>query len=160
MPFPTRPAPARLLLLLLAAGAPASALRAQEAGGGTLEAAVAAAPLGLTVEQAYGDTLRYDYGTTASGLHFHLDVIFRPEEVEWWELWEGGINETDPTRSVRLDEHRLLASWPEENGWFITLYADFQAGQTSFCGTDGERSQCATGTITRRAAPASEGPSE
>jgi hypothetical protein len=145
-----RLAPVHFLLVLLAAGAAIPAGRAQDTGASRLDAAVAAAPLDLTVEQAYGDTLRYDYGTTASGLHFHLDVVFRPDEVEWWELWEGGKQETDPTQSVLLDEHRLLASWPEDNGWFITLYADFRAGQTSFCGTDGERSQCATGTIAPR----------
>ena len=68
---------------------------------------------------------------------------------EWWERWEGGTTETDPTRAVRLDEHRLLASWPEANGWFIVLHADFRAGAASWCGTDGEASTCRTGTITR-----------
>jgi hypothetical protein len=114
-----------------------------------LEAVEPESALGLTVEQAYGDTLRYDFGTAAGGRRLHLDVVFRPGEVEWWELWEGGTTETDPTQGVLLDEHRLLASWPEENGWFIVLYADFRAGEASWCGTDGESSTCRTGTITR-----------
>ena len=93
-----------------------------------MEAAKPDSPLGLTVEQAFGETLRYDYGVLDSGRHFTLDVTFRPGEIHWHELRENGNTETDPTQVVLLDEHRMLASWPEENGWFVVLYADFSSG--------------------------------
>ena len=66
--------------------------------------------------------------------------------------WSGGScgTEVDPTQSIRLDEHRLLASWPEQNGFFITLYADFARGESSFCGSNGTVSECRSGTITHR----------
>ena len=82
-----------------------------------------------------------------------LDVTFRQGEIHWHELWENGNTETDPTQVVLLDEHRMLASWPEENGWFVVLYADFLSGATSFCAANGAgedaSSMCMTGTITR-----------
>ena len=107
--------------------------------------------LGLTVDQAYGQNLRYDYGPLPNGTQFELNVTFRPGEVYWEQLWDGKT-ETDPTKVVRLDDHRILASWPEESGWFIALYADFLLGETSFCSTnnpgDAASSSCRTGTIT------------
>lgn len=79
-------------------------------------------------------------------------MTFRPDEVYWEQLWDGKT-ETDPTQSVLLDTHRMLASRPEENGFFVVLYADFLRGETSFCGTsnpgDADRPTCMTGTITR-----------
>ncbi len=125
---------------------------AGEAPGAAPPAAKSVTPLGLTVEQAFGVTLRYDFGVVEGGKHFHLDVAFRDGEVEWHELWENGKSEIDPIRAVRLDEHRLLASWPEQNGWFIVLYADFATGETSYCGRSGGEkpvSKCMTGTIAR-----------
>lgn len=133
-----------LALLVLAAALPPRAQRP------ALVAVAPPAPLGLTVGAAYGDTLHYDFGPRGDAERFALDVAFRPTEVEWRERWENGTTEVDPTRSVRLDAHRLLASWPEQNGWFVTLYADFAAGAASFCANRGGDSQCRAGTITRR----------
>lgn len=143
----------RLFLLAPLTFTLAAAVPGAHAQGTAIEAAESTAPLGLTVEEAYGDTLRYDFGTRGDGDRFHLDVVFRPDEVEWWELWEGGTTETDPTQSVCLDAHRMMATWPEQNGFTITLFADFEQGVTSFCGSDGTASQCRTGTIARRGGP-------
>lgn len=125
---------------------------AQASGDAAMDAATPEFALGLTIDQAYGESFRYDYGTTPDGTHFKLNVTFRPGEVYWEQLWDG-VTETDPTKTVLLDQHRMLASWPEENGFFVVLYADFLRGETSFCGTnnpsDAASSTCMTGTITR-----------
>lgn len=94
----------------------------------------------------------YDYGVTPDSVHFKLNVTFRPGEVYWEQLWDMKTG-TDPTKSVLLDEHRMLVSFPEESGAYVVLYADFLGGETSFCGIgnpgDPDSSACMTGTITR-----------
>jgi len=139
------------VLCLVLMCAPPQAL-AQPSDGSAMQAATPDTALGLTVEQAYGESFLYDYGVTPDSVHFKLNVTFRPDEVYWEQLWDMKT-ETDPTKSVLLDAHRMLASWPEENGFFVVLYADFLRGETSFCGTnnpsDADSSTCMTGTITR-----------
>ena len=109
-------------------------------------------PLGLTVEEAYGKELFFDYGKFENGPLFKMDVTLKPDEITWHELWEGGRLETDSTESIKLDDHRLLISFTELDGSFIVVYADFMSGETSFCGliAPGETDQtlCFTGTMT------------
>jgi len=140
--------------ILLAFCTLAPAAQAQEGIGTVRDAADAATPLGLTVEEAYGEELFFDYGSFPSGTRFTMDVTVEPDEITWHELWEGGRLETDPTESVKLDEHRLLMSFTELDGSFIVVYADFQNGETSFCGliAPGESGQtlCFTGTMTMK----------
>lgn len=130
----------------------APAAQAQEGIGTVRDAADAATPLGLTVDEAYGQELFFDYGSFPSGTRFTMDVTVKPDEITWHELWEGGRLETDPTESVKLDEHRLLMSFTELDGSYIVVYADFMNGETSFCGffTPGESDAkgCFTGTMT------------
>ncbi|MCC5926562.1 MAG: hypothetical protein JJU41_08370 [Bacteroidetes bacterium] len=90
--------------------------------------------LGLTVEEAYGKELFFDYGSFENGTRFIMDVTIERDQITFRELWEGGNFETDPTKSIRLDEHRLLTSFVEENSSFMVAYFDFKTGETSFCG--------------------------
>jgi hypothetical protein len=138
--------------LLVALCTLSTAAQAQEGIGTVRDAADADAPLGLTVDEAYGQELFFDYGSFPSGTRFTMDVTVNPDEITWHELWEGGRLETDPTESVQLDEHRLLMSFTELDGSYIVVYADFMNGETSFCGffTPGESDSkgCFTGTMT------------
>jgi hypothetical protein len=108
--------------------------------------------LGLTVEQAYGKVLFFDYGSFADGTRFTMDVTIERDQITFRELWEGGNFETDPTKSVQLDEHRLLTSFVEENSSFMVAYFDFMSGETSFCGLgvpiEAGRFGCYTGIMT------------
>jgi hypothetical protein len=108
--------------------------------------------LGLTVEEAYGKELFFDYGAFEDGTIFTMDVTIERDQITFRELWEGGNFETDPTKSIQLDEHRLLTSFVEENSSFMVAYFDFMSGETSFCGLwipieDGQF-VCYTGTMT------------
>ena len=145
---------ARTLALVLVALCIFAPVQAQEGIGTVRDAADAKAPLGLTVDEAYGQELLFDYGTFPSGTRFTMDVTVEPDEITWHELWEGGRLETDPTESVKLDEHRLLMSFTELDGSYIVVYADFMNGETSFCGffTPGESDSkgCFTGTMTMK----------
>jgi hypothetical protein len=35
------------------------------------------------------------------------------------------------TKTIHLDNHRSLVSWLEDDNAYVTMYADFQEGQTS-----------------------------
>ncbi len=144
-----------LLLGVAALGAPRQA-RAQASSGTSLDAAKPDSALGLSLERAFGELLLYDFGALPDGTQFRLEVTFRPGEVHWKQLWDGKA-ETDPTKVVQLDANRMLASWPEENGYFIALYADFLRGETSFCSTNNPgvaaASSCLTGIISRVTSP-------
>lgn len=148
----TMPAPHVCTLIVAVLIALSPAVQAQEGIGTVRDAADAVTPLGLTVEEAYGQELFFDYGAFPNGTRFTMDVTVKPDEITWHELWEGGRLETDPTESVKLDEHRLLMSFTELDGSYIVVYADFMNGETSFCGFftpgEGDSKGCFTGTMT------------
>jgi hypothetical protein len=108
--------------------------------------------LGLTVEEAYGKELFFDYGVFEDGTRFTMHVTIERDQITFRELWEGGNFETDPTKSIQLDEHRLLTSFVEENSSFMVAYFDFMSGETSFCGLwvpiEAGQFGCFTGTMT------------
>ncbi len=143
---------ATLFNLILILSISISTTQAQDSVNTVRVATDSQSPLGLTVEEAYGKELLFDYGKFESGTIFTMDVTVQPDEITWHELWEGGRLETDPTESIKLDNHRLLISFTELDGSFIVVYADFMSGETSFCGliTPGETDQtlCFTGTMT------------
>jgi hypothetical protein len=102
--------------------------------------------LNLTVEDAYGRVLLFDFGDS-----FRMNVTIRPDEISWTELGDGGRTETDTAHSIKLDEHRLMMSWIEESGQFVVMYADFLEGESSFCGLRrpglDKQGTCYTGTM-------------
>ena len=108
-------------------------------------------PLGLTVGEALGEVLLFDYSVPGSGVSYRMHVTLQPDAVSWTELREGVRSETDPAQAVRLDDHRVMMNWFEESGHFVVLYVDLLAGQTTYCallrpGIDDE-GVCYTGTI-------------
>lgn len=137
------------LILILSIGIPIA--QAQDYGTTVRMAAESQTPLGLTVDEAYGKELFFDYGQFANGTIFTMDVTIMPDEITFQELWEGGRLETDPTDSIKLDEHRLFISFTELDGSFIVVYADFMSGETSFCGLIApgvtDETLCFTGTM-------------
>jgi hypothetical protein len=119
---------------------------AQEPVGTVRLAAESPEPLGLTVEDAYGRRLLFDFGNS-----FRMHVTIRRHEISWVELSEEGSSETDSAQSIKLDEHRLMMSWVEESGQFVVMYVDFLEGETTFCGLQrpgiDEQGACYTGTM-------------
>jgi len=119
---------------------------AQEHTGTVRLATESPKPLGLTVEEAYGKRLLFNFGSS-----FRMHVTIRRHEISWVELREGGSSETDPAQSIKLDDHRLMMSWIEESGQFVVMYTDFLEGETTFCGLlrpgIDEQGACYTGTI-------------
>ena len=140
-----------LVLAVAPMGAEPSHLSAQDAPPSPRRAIEAPTPLGLTVEEALGETLLFDYSNPESGLQYRMHVTLRAHEVSWTELRDGGRSETDSAQSVRLDDHRLMMTWLEESGQFVVLYVDLLAGQTTYCGLlrpgVDDRGVCYTGTV-------------
>jgi len=107
--------------------------------------------LDLTVDEAFGRQLLFDYGILEGGVPLRMHVTVQPHEIFWSELREGCLSETEAAQTIQLDEHRAMVSWTEESGAYIVMYADVSKGETSFCGLypvgDTKQSLCYTGTI-------------
>ncbi len=90
--------------------------------------AVTENPLGMKAADGYDKMFVYDYGNGNV-----LDVMLKSNEEIYWKD-ANGKEETDKTTTIKLDDHSLLVSWTELNKSFITLYVNFNNGETSYFG--------------------------
>jgi len=84
--------------------------------------------LGMKAADAYDKMFVYDYGDGNV-----LDVMLKSNEEIYWKDAKGK-EETDKTKTIKLNDHSVLVSWTELDKSYISLYVNFNNGATSYFG--------------------------
>ena len=74
-----------------------------------------------TYREMLNDTLFVNFGGSKT-----YDIVFKNDSAFYWESTERGSYGDEKTKTIVLDDHRVLTHWIENDSTVVTIHTDFE----------------------------------